>query len=101
VILGLAALLLLPGFLVVRAPWTAVPFLSLFFWIASWWWLPFGGRGRFLAGALVAFILLAVLDWFASSRHGLRGLRPSPSPRRFFVRAPASSPSPARALTST
>jgi len=61
VILGLAALLLLPGFLVVRAPWTAVPFLSLFFWIASWWWLPFGGRGRFLAGALVAFILLAVL----------------------------------------
>jgi hypothetical protein len=61
VILGLAALLLLPGFLVVRAPWTAVPFLSLFFWIASWWWLPFGGRGRFLAGALVTFTLLSVL----------------------------------------
>jgi hypothetical protein len=60
VILGLAALLLLPGFLVVRAPWTAVPFLSLFFWIASWWWLPSGGRGRFLAGAFVAFALLAV-----------------------------------------
>lgn len=59
-ILGLAALLLLPGFLVVRAPWTAVPFLSLFFWIASWWWLPSGGRGRFLAGALVAFALLTV-----------------------------------------
>jgi hypothetical protein len=60
VILGLAALLLLPGFLVVRAPWTALPFLSLFFWIASWWWLPFVGRGRFLAGALVVFGLLAV-----------------------------------------
>jgi len=60
VVLGLAALLLLPGFLVVRAPWTAVPFLSLFFWIASWWWLPSVGRGRFLAGALVAFSLLAV-----------------------------------------
>jgi flagellar biosynthesis protein FliQ len=60
VILGLAALLLLPGFLVVRARWTAVPFLSLFFWIASWWWLPSVGRGRFLAGALVAFALLAV-----------------------------------------
>ena len=60
-ILGLAALLLLPGFLVVRAPWTAVPFLSLFFWIASWWWLPFGGRGQFLAGALVTFTLVAVL----------------------------------------
>jgi hypothetical protein len=61
VILGLAALLLLPGFLVVRAPWTAVPFLSLFFWIASWWWLPSVGRGRFLTGALVTFALLAVL----------------------------------------
>lgn len=60
-IFGLAALLLLPGFLVVRAPWTAVPFLSLFFWIVSWWWLPFGGRGRFLAAALVTFTLLAVL----------------------------------------
>jgi len=61
VLLALGALLLLPGFLVVRAPWTAVPFLSLFFWIASWWWLPSAGRGRFLAGALVAFALLAVL----------------------------------------
>src|SRR5439155_13970673 len=61
VILGLAALLLLPGFLVVRAPWTAVPFLSLFFWIASWWWLPSGGRSRFLAGALLAFALGALL----------------------------------------
>ena len=60
-ILALAALLLLPGFLVVRAPWTAVPFLSLFFWIVSWWWAPSLGRGRFLAGALVAFALLAVL----------------------------------------
>ena len=31
---GLLATLLLPGILVVRAPWTAVPFLSLYFWIA-------------------------------------------------------------------
>ncbi|HEY2942628.1 MAG TPA: hypothetical protein VGN09_09370 [Vicinamibacteria bacterium] len=60
-LLALGALLLLPGFLVVRAPWTAVPFLSLFFWIVSWWWLPSVGRGRFLAAALVAFTLLAVL----------------------------------------
>ena len=59
--MGLLALLLLPGFLVVRAPWTAVPFLSLFFWIASWWWLPSVGRSRFLAGALLAFALGALL----------------------------------------
>jgi hypothetical protein len=58
---SLLALLLLPGFLVVRAPWTAVPFLSLFFWIASWWWLPSGGRSRFLAAALLAFGLGALL----------------------------------------
>jgi hypothetical protein len=54
-------MLLLPGFLVVRAPWPAVPFLSLFFWIASWWWLPSVGRARFLAGALLAFALGSLL----------------------------------------
>ncbi len=37
---ALAALLLLPGLLVVRAPWTHVPLLSAGFWIVSWWWLP-------------------------------------------------------------
>ncbi len=58
---GLAAMLLLPGFLVVRAPWPVVPFLSLFFWIASWWWLPSVGRARFLAGALLAFALGSLL----------------------------------------
>ncbi|PYQ03962.1 MAG: hypothetical protein DMF82_11875 [Acidobacteria bacterium] len=58
---GLVAMLLLPGFLVVRAPWPAVPFLSLFFWIASWWWLPSVGRARFLAGALLAFALGSLL----------------------------------------
>jgi hypothetical protein len=58
---ALAALLLFPGLLVVRAPWTAVPFLSLFFWIASWWWLPSGGRARFVGAALGAFVLAAVL----------------------------------------
>ncbi|PYQ16179.1 MAG: hypothetical protein DMF80_06135 [Acidobacteria bacterium] len=63
---ALAALLLLPGLLGVRAPWTAVPFLSLSFWIASWWWLPFAGRTRLLAGCLVVFALAA----------GLRLLRP-------------------------
>ena len=58
---ALAALLLLPGLLVVRAPWTAVPFLSLFFWIASWWWLPSVGRARFVGAALTAFVLAGVL----------------------------------------
>ena len=67
-LLALIALLLLPGLLVVRAPWTAVPFLSLSFWIATWWWLaPAGaGRGRFLAAALVTFVLLAGLRLFRS-----------------------------------
>jgi hypothetical protein len=58
---ALAALLLLPGLLVVRAPWHAVPFLSLFFWIASWWWLPSVGRTRFIGAALAAFVLAGVL----------------------------------------
>jgi hypothetical protein len=69
---ALAVMLLLPGFLVVRAPWPAVPFLSLFFWIASWWWLPSVGRARFLAGALFAFALGSLLRLVR-----LRPVRPS------------------------
>jgi hypothetical protein len=60
-VLALLALLLLPGLLVVRAPWTAVPLLSLTFWIASWWWLPAMGRTRLLGAFLVAFGLAALL----------------------------------------
>lgn len=61
-LLAFAALLLLPGLLVARAPWTAVPFLSLSFWIVSWWWgLP---RLALLRGALLAFSLLALLRLF-------------------------------------
>jgi len=60
-LLALAALLLLPGLLVVRAPWTAVPALSLAFWALSWWWLPFAARSRVLAAALVVFAVLALL----------------------------------------
>ncbi len=62
-LLALLALLVLPGLLVARARWTAVPFLSLSFWIPTWWWLaPAGaGRRRFLLAALVAFALLAGL----------------------------------------
>ena len=58
-LLALGALLLLPGLVIVRAPWTAVPFLSASFWIVSWWWgLP---RLAFLHGALTAFGLLGLL----------------------------------------
>ena len=62
-LLALAALALLPGLLVVRAPWTSVPALSLAFWALSAWWPPLAGLGRkrFVAAALVVFILLALL----------------------------------------
>jgi len=45
-LLALAALGLLPGLLVVRAPWTAVVPLSLGFWVLSAWWPPLAGLGR-------------------------------------------------------
>jgi len=45
----------------VRAPWTAVPALSLAFWILGWWWLPFGARSRVVAAALVVFLVLGLL----------------------------------------
>jgi hypothetical protein len=62
-LLPLAALVLLPGLLVVRAPWTAVPALSVAFWALSAWWPPFAGvgRGRFVSAALTAFSLLFLL----------------------------------------
>ena len=43
---ALVALALLPGLLVVRAPWTAVPALSLAFWALAAWWPPLAGPGR-------------------------------------------------------
>lgn len=56
------ALLLLPGLLVVRAPWTVVPALSLAFWVVSAAWLPSRlSRSAFVAGALVCFASLALL----------------------------------------
>jgi hypothetical protein len=62
-LLALALLCLLPGALVVRSPWTAVPGLSLAFWALCAWWPPLAGRGRgrVLAAALLAFGLLALL----------------------------------------
>jgi hypothetical protein len=60
-LLALSALLLLPGLLVVRAPWTAVPVLSVSFWTVSWWWLPGAGREGFLRAALLIFLLTVSL----------------------------------------
>ena len=76
-LLAFAGLLLLPGILIVRAPWTAVPFLSASFWIVSWWWGP--PRHAFLHGALVPFALLAVL----------RLVRPLPEARLSWPSWPA------------
>jgi hypothetical protein len=59
---ALLALLLLPGLLVVRASWTAVPFLSAAFWIVSWWWLPSAaGRRHFVLVTLAGCASLALL----------------------------------------
>jgi len=54
------ALVLLPGLLVVRAPWTVVVPLSLAFWTLGAWWPPFSGPGRsrvVLAGLAASFLL--------------------------------------------
>ena len=57
------ALALLPGLLVVRAPWTAIAPISLGFWTLTAWWPPFASasRGRLLTLALVASALLAAM----------------------------------------
>lgn len=67
-LLVLAALLLWPGLLVVRAPWPFVPFLSLSFWLVSWDWLPSGGPGRYR--------FLVVTLAFSALFSGLRLLKP-------------------------
>jgi hypothetical protein len=67
---ALLALLLWPGLTVVRAPWTAVPFLSAAFWLLSWWWIPArASRSSFLGAALLFFVLLSLF----------RVLKPLPS----------------------
>ena len=80
-LLALALLALLPGALVVRAPWTAVPALSLAFWALGAWWPPLAGRRRFLAAALLVFGLLALLRLLP--QHEVPpppGWRPPPAP---------------------
>ena len=59
-LIALGALLLLPGLLVVRAPWTVVPALSLAFWALSIWWPPLSGLARG-PGAWSAILLVSVL----------------------------------------
>jgi len=56
-------LALLPGLVVVRAPWTAVAPLSLAFWTLGAWWPPFAshGRSRIVVAVLAASLLLALL----------------------------------------
>ena len=58
---ALALLLLLPGLLVVRAPWTAVPALSLAFWAVSASWLPGLSRSRSVTATLLVSVLLLAL----------------------------------------
>jgi len=60
-LLALIALVLLPGLVVVRAPWTVVPALSMAFWTLTWWWVAVVSRSRTLTFALAAFALLAAL----------------------------------------
>jgi len=67
-----AALAALPGVLVVRAPWRAVPLVSLAFWVTSWWWLFGASRTRFLHVGLAVFAALSLF----------RVIRPGPLPRR-------------------
>jgi hypothetical protein len=67
-----AALVALPGVLVVRAPWRAMPLVSLAFWVTSWTWLFGASRTRFLHVTLLAFTALALF----------RVVRPGPFPRR-------------------
>src|SRR3972149_6535671 len=85
------ALALLPGLVVVRAPWTAVAPLSLAFWTLGAWWPPFAGpgRSRILVVSLAASLVLALLR--LAPKHELApppGWPPPPPPRRAAARAP-------------
>jgi len=106
-LLGLA-LVVLPGLLVVRAPWTAVAPLSLSFWALSAWWPPFAGpgRGRIVAATLAASFLLALLRLVP--KHELEPppgwrppLAPPPPPPRAFVPSPALASAPSLLVLAT
>lgn len=90
--LGLALLVLLPGLLVVRAPWTAVPALSLAFWALSPWWSPawLSRSGLADAATLVFLLLLALRLW---PKHEVPPPADWPAPARPpDIRAQASAP---------
>lgn len=70
-LVAMAALVTLPGLVVVRSPWRAMPALSVAFWVLTWTWMPHLPRTRLLQAALVAFGTLSLL----------RVLRPGPLPR--------------------
>src|SRR5436190_1162850 len=59
--LALAALLAVPGLLVLRAPYRAMPLLSLCFWVLTWTWLGGLQRSWWLRLCLVTFAAFAVL----------------------------------------
>jgi hypothetical protein len=88
VLLALATLVLVPGLLAVRAPWTAVPALSLAFWALSAWWPPLSSfsRGRVSLVALLVFALLLLLRFLPkhevpAPQGAPARLQPAPSPR--------------------
>ncbi len=62
-VVALLILVLLPGIVLVRAPWPTVPALSISFWILSWFVMPGEGSGRsgFVRAAVVSFFLLGLL----------------------------------------
>ena len=66
-----AALVALPGVLVVRSPWRAMPLLSLAFWVTSWTLLDGASRTPVLHGFLIVFGALVPF----------RIVRPGPLPR--------------------
>jgi hypothetical protein len=68
---AVAALVALPGVLVVRSPWRAMPLLSLAFWVTSWMWLDGGSRTQVLHVFLTVFGALVPF----------RIVRPGPLPR--------------------
>lgn len=85
-------LLLLPGLLVVRAPWFVVAPLSVSFWTLSAWWVPPGSRARFVSAALLASLLLALLRLVP--KHAVApppGYLPPPAPE---PKAPPGQPPP-------
>ena len=98
---GVTLLILLPGLLVARAPWTAVPALSLAFWALSLWWTPTtSSRAGVLVTALVVSLLLMGLRLLPKHEvpppPGWTGSETAPAPPRPGLPPPAFSTPAAR-----